>query len=69
MKENLCSLNDSATNEKDIVDLRASSSMGWQRIGSGRVYNSISGHGVVIGTKKEKILSMEWKFVLASSVR
>ena len=37
--------------------MKASDDMGWQRKGSCRAYNSRSGHGVLIGTESEKILS------------
>ena len=57
MEQNLCRLNSSAANKEGVVDLKASCDMGWQRKGSGRAYNNKSGHGVLIGTESEKILS------------
>ena len=53
MEQNLCSSNCSPTNKEGAVDLKASYDMGWQRKGSGRAYNSRSGHGVLIGTESE----------------
>ena len=57
LEQNLCSLNSSAADKESVVDLKAGYDMGWQRKGSGRAYNSRSGHGVLIGTESEKILS------------
>ena len=57
MEQNLCRLNSSAANKEGVVDLKAICDMGWQRKGSGRAYNNKSGHGVLIGTESEKILS------------
>ena len=59
LEQNLCSLCTSAANKEVVVDLKANYDMGWQRKGSGRAYNSISGRGVLIGTESEKILSYE----------
>ena len=50
LEQKLCSLNSSAADKESVVDLKASYDMGWQRKGSGRAYNSRSGHGVLIGT-------------------
>ena len=52
-------LNSSATNKEGVLDLKANYDMGWQRKGSGRICNSRSRHGVLIGTESEKILSYE----------
>ena len=57
LEHNLCSLNSSAANKEGVVYLKAIYDMGLQRKGSGRAYNSRSGHGVFIGTESEKILS------------
>ena len=57
LEQNLCTLNNSATNKEDVIHLKASSDMCWYRKGSGRTYNSKSGHVILIGTESEKILS------------
>ena len=56
LEENLCSLNSSAANKEGVVDLKASYDTGRQGKGSGRAYNSRSGHGIFIGIESEKIL-------------
>ena len=55
LEQNLCTLNNSATNKEDVIYLKASSDLCWYKKGSGRTYNSKSGHGVLIGTESEKI--------------
>ena len=39
-----------------VVELTAGFDMGWQRRSSGRSYNSLSGHGVLIGEKTDLVL-------------
>ena len=57
LEQNLCCLISIGANKEGAVSLKASCNMVWQRKGSARPYKRRSGHGVLIGTKSEKILS------------
>ena len=59
LEQNLCSLNSSAANEEGIVDWKLVMTWVAKRKGSGRAYNSKSGHGVLTGIESENILSYE----------
>ena len=41
-----------------LPEVAASYDMGWQKQSSGRTYNSISGHGMMIGCKSSKIIDV-----------
>ena len=72
MEQNLCSLcriYSSAVNKEHADDLKASHGMGWQRKGSGRPYNSRSGHGVLIGKKVRRSCVMEHELVIVNGLR
>ena len=43
---------------KDSIGLDVSYDMGWQRKSSGRSYDSLSGHGFLIGLSTNKIIGM-----------
>ena len=41
------------------IGIAVSYDMGWQKMSTGRVYDSISGHGYLIGCRTGKILGMQ----------
>ncbi|XP_043281560.1 uncharacterized protein [Venturia canescens] len=43
--------------EQDVVPLKVSFDTGWQKKGSGRSYNSLTGHGIAVGSKSGKVLA------------
>ena len=44
--------------DNDIIDLVCSFDFGWQQRGSGNIYNSLSGHGFLVGARSKKVIAV-----------